>query len=229
MLEKEDEYSAYRIDDVKRINIRYYLIKIDGKSYIIDYANPKDLKTYFPIAFPRMNQEWRIYDVTSNEQKYNAKWLPFYQRPKYIRLLALSVISYLINIRYFPPSLNFRYLMMDKRIVEHWYVSLCVILLGAFAIFMWLYTRPTEIELPKASQWLVREYPLSKISLIVLSLVVFPFLNIAGLFLGIVSSNYVQLFVFGIFPFYSFLFTRFSDAIRTRPTDLYEIMTEEEN
>ncbi len=39
------------VEKADRIDIRYWLIEIQGKKFIIDYSNPRDLRNYFSGLF----------------------------------------------------------------------------------------------------------------------------------------------------------------------------------
>lgn len=45
--------SYRRVELVAKLNFRYYLVSISGRYYIIDYANPSDIKDYFIGIFPK--------------------------------------------------------------------------------------------------------------------------------------------------------------------------------
>ncbi|EGP5427586.1 hypothetical protein D3I38_12285, partial [Enterococcus faecium] len=57
------------VEKADRIDIRYWLIEIQGKKFIIDYSNPSDLRNYFSGLFPELNTEWKIYDISNYEGK----------------------------------------------------------------------------------------------------------------------------------------------------------------
>lgn len=74
----ESKNDKYLIEDIKKINSRYYLLKINKKLWIIDYFNNYDLRNYFPfrVFFQQsIKQEWSIYDVTGKENNYPARAL----------------------------------------------------------------------------------------------------------------------------------------------------------
>ena len=74
----EVKYNKYLIEDIKKINSRYYLLKINGKMWIIDYFDGFNLRNYFPFRVFFQNsskREWVIYDVTGKENKYPARGL----------------------------------------------------------------------------------------------------------------------------------------------------------
>lgn len=57
--------SYRRVELVAKLNFRYYLVSISGRYYIIDYANPSDIKDYFIGIFPERVEKYQIYDVTA--------------------------------------------------------------------------------------------------------------------------------------------------------------------
>lgn len=72
----ESKYNKYLIEDIKKINSRYYLLKINGKVWIVDHFNGFDFRNYFPfrVFFQKpIKQEWFIYDVTGKENNYSAR------------------------------------------------------------------------------------------------------------------------------------------------------------
>jgi hypothetical protein len=156
MMDKDDKYVV--IKDVKRINVRYYLIQIDNKSYIIDYANPKDLRTYFSWIFIASNNQWKIYDVTGKERDYSVKSSGPYQNRFLTVFVFLLMICYIINIDSAPAHLNLRALTMDTRIVQYWPLSILFVFAIGFALFLILYRKQTEVNRPKQSQILIRNY-----------------------------------------------------------------------
>jgi hypothetical protein len=193
-----DDYNKNKIDDVKRINIRYYLIKIDGKSYIIDYANPKDIRTYFSSLFPY--DKWKIYDVTEHETKYDIKNLFFHQTDKYDTLCKFIYNSYILNVTLFPKALNIWYVTKDSRIVQYWQFTIALIFLSVLLLFMVLYFQQTSIRLPKKSELLVNGHK-SSMQRIILKRLVIPILLTLSMLWAITSSNYAHLLLFGVIGF----------------------------
>jgi len=209
---------TYEIEEVKRINIRYYLVKIAGKSYILDFANSRSIKNYFPVYFLNMSRRWQIYDVTGNESIYDAKPLPWYldQKKEWISL-PLALI-YLSNIAFFPDYLNIGILTKDTRIAEYRETTLLFILVGAVIVFIWLFFRPTTIPLPDTAKELVlaNTPPLDEL--------VFGFLGTplfvgSGLVVGIFTSTYATLLTFAVYPLYLVLFGKFWTFLK--PTNIY--------
>lgn len=92
------------VEKADRIDIRYWLIEIQGKKFIIDYSNPRDLRNYFSGLFPELNTEWKIYDISNYEGKISTmKSKLFKTNRKYTRkiylLITLISILYLLNTR----------------------------------------------------------------------------------------------------------------------------------
>ncbi|EHQ8838778.1 hypothetical protein KI123_001356 [Enterococcus faecalis] len=69
-----EKYNKYLIEDLRRINSRYYLIQIHGKSYIWDFYDLGDFRNYYPfeVFYPKKDS-WKLYDVTGEELKYKSK------------------------------------------------------------------------------------------------------------------------------------------------------------
>ncbi|GHU38858.1 hypothetical protein FACS1894192_11440 [Bacilli bacterium] len=70
----DNSYNKYRIENLKRINSRYYLIEMHGRSYIWDFYDLGDFRNYYPfeVFYPPKNS-WRLYDVTGKEDEYKSK------------------------------------------------------------------------------------------------------------------------------------------------------------
>jgi hypothetical protein len=205
----------YEISDVKRINIRYYLIKIEDKSYIIDFANPKDLRHYFFIYFPKSYSEFKIYDVSGDEGKYIEKPPTFFQNTAYGPIVIKIMTAYMANIVLFPRFLNIWYLTKDSRIVEYLEITLIVLFLVPFVSFLLLYFQRTEISLSEHSKMLVLiddKYKLNMTDRIFSYYIVLPGLIGFCIFWGLLSSSYVHLLIFGIIIPCSVLFLWFSGS-----------------
>lgn len=114
-----NSYNKYRIENLKRINSRYYLVEIHGRSYIWDFYDLGDFCNYYPfVVFYLPKKSWRLYDITGKEDQYKAKdqigrrvptpvtstleallffvWFPAYKYP-YVSL-SISVIMILFAI-----------------------------------------------------------------------------------------------------------------------------------
>lgn len=62
---------SYRwVELVAKLNFRYYLVSISGRYYIIDYANPSDIKDYFIGIFPERVEKYQIYDVNTDYKNF---------------------------------------------------------------------------------------------------------------------------------------------------------------
>jgi hypothetical protein len=168
------------IKDVKRINVRYYLIQIDNKSYIIDFANPKDFKIYFFWIFIASNNQWKIYDVSGKEKEYITKSPALFQNLFSTILLFLVMICYIINVDSAPAHINLRQLTMDSRIVQYWPLSIAFVFTIPFIIGIILYRKETDLILVEKSEILVLDDRRSK-KMIIYMWCVLPLLFISGL------------------------------------------------
>lgn len=97
----DNYYNKYRIENIKRINSRYYLVEIHGRSYIWDFFDLGDYRNYYPfyLYYPRRNS-WRIYDVTGKEHEYKSReqinrHVP---KPLTIQLEPLFLLAWLIAL-----------------------------------------------------------------------------------------------------------------------------------
>lgn len=65
----------YPPTSTKRLDIRYSLIKLNGRSYLVDVSNPKDWRTFCILASPQTAGD-KCYDVTGDERKFkqSTKW-----------------------------------------------------------------------------------------------------------------------------------------------------------
>ncbi|WP_228064005.1 hypothetical protein [Streptococcus acidominimus] len=61
------------------MNYRYYVIELRHRVYIIDYANPKDIRSYFLGFFPKYNRQYTVYDITATQEQYAIRPLPWWQ------------------------------------------------------------------------------------------------------------------------------------------------------
>jgi hypothetical protein len=223
--------NEYKIEDVKRINIRYYLIKIQGKSYIIDYANPKDIRNYFFELFPVMNNMWEIYDVTESESKYEAKNLHMYQTPKLQSGIRRTYLLYILHIVNFPKNFNIHYLTINPQILIYGQLIALGILLIAIGFGVVLYFQRTNILLPNNAKFLVRKrasLDSQSLKIIIMRYLVVSLCFIGLLYLGILGSSYAQLIMFSVIPIYLLIFNKFLKVLDIK-TDKYHIIEKEEN
>jgi len=219
LVKTKNKRKKYVIKNVRKINIRYYMITINNNAYIIDFANPKDLRNYFSWIFLDTNKKWNIYNVTGYESNYDVKdmtvsmWL--------VPLILIS--SYILNVRFSPRYLNLRYLTRDIRIIQYWPLAIGFIFLLGFIFFMLFYTRKTEIQLPEQSKVLVRSYRLTQKRDIIFGQLMCLFAISGGLFVGIIDGNYLHLVVLGGGPLYTMLFVKFGNFLDIKRNRYYII------
>ncbi|GAX48473.1 hypothetical protein [Pseudolactococcus reticulitermitis] len=71
----DPKYNRYRIENLERISSRFYLIRLHGKSYVIDFYDVKKIKNFFPFSTlynNRENKTWGIYDITNHEKEFSS-------------------------------------------------------------------------------------------------------------------------------------------------------------
>jgi uncharacterized membrane protein (TIGR01218 family) len=227
----ETLHDKYGIEDVKRINIRYYLIEVHGKWYIIDFSNPRDMRNYFQPFFPALNHKWAIYDVTNSKDECHAKDLRWFQGAKGANFVCAVYIFYLVNVTLFPPNINMAKLTYDPRISQHWIFVLLLLIISIVLIAVILCSLKSIIRLddkPSYTLELVRNHDTKQIAsrmpvMVSAIIIVFVFFF---LFIGIGGSSYSQLLMFAVFPLYSMVFGKFSGFLVSK-NNRYRIIMKE--
>lgn len=126
----------HNVKIVGRINWRFYLVEIMNQYYILDYINPRDIKTFLFITF---NANYDIYKLSSIDKiKYHKlSKLELMLERKYGRvlliLLLLSIIPITRNIMYFKQ--------LHSTTAEMMWIPICCIWMIAFYIFFALNSR----------------------------------------------------------------------------------------
>lgn len=93
MVKKQQLYVAKLVG---WLNFRYYVIELHNRFYIIDYANPRDIRNYFSGFFPKHNRQYTIYDITNSKDQYAIKPLPWWQTPEHQFIEVWSVAIWLV-------------------------------------------------------------------------------------------------------------------------------------
>ncbi|OFI50248.1 hypothetical protein BG261_09005 [Floricoccus tropicus] len=211
------EVDKFVIQSVKRINTRYYLFELHGRYYIADYSNPKDLRQYIPGMFQELQDHTTVYDVTGHEEEYNAKPLRWYQKSRNQKLIYLIAVAYTFNAVAFPDKLNLAMLTYDPRIVANWKLIILLIVISSLFIIVYLYFKKTYVDLEGKDEYLLvpsTNIPIkaSKFKRLFFY-IIFLICISAMLFIGIGSSSYTQLILFGLIPIYTTIFTRFLNFV----------------
>jgi len=195
---------------------------------VLDFSNPRDLRNYLIGFFPKLNHEWRIYDVTGNEEKYDAKAMFWQYTVGYNIIVWLIYGTYLINVSIFPEWLNVWTLTVDVRIIEYWELTVLTVFAIAFAIACLLAVQRTDIELPNNEQRLLRVPKGKRKSRVTVGLIyiVAWIFFITPLFFAIMTVNYANVIMLGALPIYMWIFTKFTDGIDI-VTPTYQIIDKE--
>ncbi|MBK0084292.1 hypothetical protein IAE51_10325 [Lactococcus sp. S64] len=141
----ENKYRKYRIEDLKRINSRYYQIEMHGKTYVIDYFDGFDFRNYFPfkIFYQGREKRWKIYEV-ADDRKYGAKRMPWIGKfPGVFEILGLYPICVLVVGSFFR----------DKRFLEG--VALSIIIFSFIFIFLRYIKRKEELDISESASFIL--------------------------------------------------------------------------
>ncbi len=108
----ESKYNKYLIEDIKRINSRFCLIRSHGESYVVDYYDIKKLRDFFPVSTIYNNsfkKAWDIYDVSNSEDEFNVTPIPWFDAPSSVGVFGAIVLfplfSQLFLLLSFPISI----------------------------------------------------------------------------------------------------------------------------
>ncbi|HFU3705521.1 hypothetical protein ACS60C_11155 [Streptococcus suis] len=145
MVKKQQLYVAKLVG---WLNFRYYVIELHNRFYIIDYANPRDIRNYFSGFFPKHNRQYTIYDITNSKDQYAIKPLPWWQTPEHqfielwsaAGLIVMAVITALLRIEW----------LNSNDYLKSWKVIFLLFILGASVIAFWL-NKTTKV-LPRLSE-----------------------------------------------------------------------------
>lgn len=203
----------YIVEKVRKIDERYYLIKLNRKYFVVDFANPRDVRYYFPLHIPKIAHEWTAYDVTGEEEKYPTKSKPFIFRKKFVNIFALVYGLYVITLVLFP-RFNLSALTYDERILNNWILVLIVIGAGALLVFLKLFFyKQSRINLVNKKKYLVKvsgHQELTWTKRIGIAYIALPLFLVMLVAFGLANSSYSQLVAFIVLPLFLVLFGRFT-------------------
>lgn len=217
----ESKNTKYVAKLIGMIDFRYYVIEVHNKYYIIDYANPKDIRTYFSGLFPKYNTDYKIYDITETRSQYKIKDIPWYFKELY-SIIEYGILILFLIFLLIPKNLNPVRLLYSHAIVENWAICLVIIFIIALLIILFLIQHSNGIEdFPDSLKEKEEVLKMSGFDTLLLktkktffSKTISDLVSIllgvpACLFIGIVSSNYFFLIVFGFLGTYQMLLSRF--------------------
>ena len=118
------------------INFRYYVIEMHHRVYIIDYANPGDIRDYFPGFFPKHNRQYTAYDITDSRDNYEIRPVPWWQTPyrpliewwSATVVIVLAIILYHLGVEW----------LHNENVPKFWKIILSIYALSAVGIAFWL-------------------------------------------------------------------------------------------
>lgn len=216
----EMKYDNYIVEKICRLNVRYYLIKVHNRYYVIDYSNPRRITNYF-LPYSN-NKDWVIYDVTKGKDQYIQKSsLSIANFSWYINIVFLLIIIYLAVT---PNKFNLHYLTYNPTIKNHWLLFFISVMINAIFIAVLLIKNSQHIKINSEGSYKIKlskggskEFNLFFRSFIVLVL------SLAFILWGIFSSSYISLFLFSYCCTYSIWFANFIDFQLIQPRRKYKI------
>ncbi|EKK5254009.1 hypothetical protein KI126_002543 [Enterococcus faecium] len=101
-------YDKYLIEDLRRINSRYYLVKIHGKTYVWDFYDLGDFRNYYPfeVFYPK-KKSWKLYDVTGEENEYKSKEQIGYHVPRPMTFHLVFLLFFVVFLSNVYPYISF--------------------------------------------------------------------------------------------------------------------------
>lgn len=230
MVKKQQLYVARLVG---WLNFRYYVIELHNRFYIIDYANPRDFRNYFPSFFPKHNRQYTIYDITATKDRYAIRPLPWWQTPGHqlielwsaVIWLAVAAILSFFGINFVH---NDDILIFWKFILLLYIISISIIIFGlnrTSGTPSQLFTEKSyKIERKPQLRYVskkrkVRTGPLGESMQILIGLPI--------CFIFTLNKNYM-IMLFGFFATYSILFIRFLNLFDILSMNKFIFLEEED-
>ncbi|MGT2820239.1 hypothetical protein [Streptococcus intermedius] len=209
----EMKHDNYIVEKICRLDVRYYLIKVHNRYYVIDYSNPRNFRNYLLYFYPKELQEWKIYDVTDHYLEYisTSFWRKVVSYSG--RLLAILIVFYFFSGLVVPRKFKMQTWSYDSRILQNWMYILLSILVGfILVVLLMILNSSARIDLEKYPNFFMRVATINRkkelpfVLKIIYWLLGVVFLVGGSILLGILGQNYIGLFLFcfGV-PYYCIL------------------------
>lgn len=212
------------VEKICRINIRYYLIRVDRKYYVIDYSSPKNFKNYFLALFPEELSSWDVYDVTETKDNYRVR----NQKSFNIDKIATTILLlYLFHVMFFPNKFNIGIITKDLFIFDHPLLFIGISFLTTLVLIALLMFKTNQINFDGIEKYsLINNKPRKKNILKGLLIMVIGYGGIwAMAFFG---TNYANIFMFGISCVNYMIFIKFIEFQPSMNGRIYYIKKEKE-
>lgn len=195
-----------KIETIRRINLRYYLIKIDNRYYLIDYVNPKKIQSYFLPFSQRM--VWKIYDVTAERNRYGKENISLLTK---IRQGVLWIFLLLIvHMMTFPKNVNLWHLTQNSFVEKNWLMIILGVVISSLTIGMIFYITPNLVDdLSNKTSYHLTQISRGKEYSFVARLIIVLILSVIFLFFGILSSSFIGVILFSFMCNISLWFNNF--------------------
>lgn len=205
--------SKYVIEQIQRVSIQYYKIKINNKFYLLDYSNPKNLKNYFINSFSNVEIKWHIYDIENITEDEYMSSKRYNLGSKLYKWISCFIIFILLNSILFPSSLNLSKLTKDTIIMDNWILIVLLVLLGSLLLIILLISlNKPKVKLSSKEQQIILQVADKKrnqTAIIVFSAVFYILLLLSTISLGIIVSSYVSIIAFTFLGSYLLIFNKF--------------------
>ncbi|ESR08650.1 hypothetical protein, partial [Streptococcus iniae] len=141
-----DKKQLKRVELVTKINWRYYLVSIGGKYYILDYANPNNIKDYLVGFFPEQLEKFDLYDVTDEKNKFLKQGKSsFITKTQF----GICFILYLVHIMIFPEKINIAYITKSNFIFNNIGLFMAMSIVFLFILILLLNIKIKPIDFSK--------------------------------------------------------------------------------
>lgn len=215
---------SYAAHVVGRIDLRYYLILINQRYYVVDYSDPAKISNYTIGAAANIGTEWTVYDVTGSENQITLKKVPFLIR-YLVEIMTTIQISFIINGAFFPDIVNVSVWTHSNQIHQYWSQILVIIFVGLGLIVLILNIKaPPKLKFEKFKKYTLVQANNKHSGKKVFGYLFILFILISSVLFGVFGQNYGSLFVFGFLTIYLGAFYRFIKIRIGEPGRKYQIV-----
>lgn len=132
----EDSIDSHVVESAERLDLRWYRVNMNGKTWLVDYSDPTDLRLFFPGLFPECSRCLRVWDMEDLPRSIVECPGKTVRRER--RWFEALYCALFIDCLFLPHPFNLGLFTYSPLVGRYWYVAVLAVFIVELIVMVML-------------------------------------------------------------------------------------------